>query len=117
MTDAPRYVYRLATPEEWIAAKKGGVVPTREIDKRDGYIHLSTRAQAIATANLHFADVEALLALEIPLAAIADQVKFELAPKRGDRFPHLYGVLRTGHVEQALKLTKTDSGFEFGDPS
>ena len=106
-------VYRLATPAEWIAAEEGGVVPTRDIDKRDGYIHLSTRDQVLETANLHFAGEPALMALEIPLRDIADQVKFELAPKRGEAFPHLYGVLTHDHVQRAIKLNKNESGFSF----
>ncbi len=112
---APEFVYRLASPEEWFAAEETGVVPTREIDKRDGYIHLSTREQALSTANIHFADAKELMALEIPLSTIAEQVKFELAPKRGEAFPHLYGVLRREHVRRAIRLVKTPAGFEFGE--
>ena len=58
----------------------------------------------------------ALLALEIPLMAIAADVKFELAPKRGERFPHLFGRLRAEHVSRALSLTRATDGFQFGDP-
>ncbi len=111
----PEFVYRLATATEWFAAQESGAVPTRDIDKRDGYIHLSTREQVIETATLHFADAEDLLALEIPFAGIADQAKFELAPKRGELFPHLYGALTAAHVARAIKLNKTDAGFRFGD--
>jgi len=110
-----QFVYRLATRDEWCAAEEGGAVPLRDIDRRDGYIHLSWREQIIETANLHFADVGDLLALEIPFAAIAPQVKFELAVKRGAAFPHLYGALQREHVARALKLVKTDKGFAFGE--
>ena len=75
---------------------------------------MSTRAQALETANLYFADCEDLLALEIPFSVIADKVKFELAPKRGEMFPHLYGRLRREHVARVLRLEKTESGFVFG---
>ena len=111
----PEFVYRLATPEEWFAAREIDIVPTRDIDKRDGYMHLSTGAQALETANIHFADADALLALEIPLERIAGDVKFELAPKRGEAFPHLYRALRASEVARALRLEKTDAGFRFGD--
>ena len=111
----PEFVYRLATATEWFAAQEVGVVPTRDIDKRDGYIHLSTREQVIETANLHFADAEDLLALEIPFAGISDQAKFELAPNRGELFPHLYGALTAAHVASAIRLNKTEAGFQFGD--
>ena len=111
----PEFVYRLASPEEWRAAEMSGVVPLREIDRRDGYVHLSTRAQVIETANLHFADAQDLLALEIPLEAVADEVRFEMAPKRGEAFPHLYGALRRDHVRRVLRMERSGDGFAFGD--
>lgn len=111
----PDFVYRLATLAEWRSAEESGVVPLRDIDERDGYIHLSTRAQVIDTASLHFAAEKDLLALEIPFELIAADVKFELAPKRGEAFPHLYGVLRREHVRSALKMEWSGKAFAFGD--
>lgn len=111
----PEFVYRLATPDEWLAAQANGVVPARDIDRRDGYIHLSTRGQALETARLHFAAAPALLALEIPFAAVAGDVRFEPAPKRGADFPHLYGVLRADHVARAIRLERDGERFRFGD--
>ncbi len=111
----PEFVYRLATAEEWAAAVKSGVAPTRDIDERDGYFHLSTRAQTLETARLYFADAEELLALEIPLHEIAAATKFELAPKRGEEFPHLYGALTVTQVSRAIRLLRTADGFVFGE--
>jgi uncharacterized protein (DUF952 family) len=111
----PEFVYRLATAEEWAAAVETGAVPTRDIDERDGYFHLSTRAQALETARLYFADAEDLLALEIPLDEIAVDTKFELAPKRGEMFPHLYGTLAATQVSRAIRLVQTADGFAFGE--
>lgn len=111
----PDFIYRLVTLSEWRAAQKQGVAPLREIDRIDGYMHLSMRDQVLETANLHFAGAEDLLALEVPFEGVAAEVKFELAPKRGELFPHLYGALRYEHVGRALKLEKTENGFVFGD--
>ena len=115
MKTAPQFVYRLATRTEWQAAQESGVVPERDIDTNDGYMHLSTKAQALETAAIHFAGVTDLLALEIPLANIANRVKFELAPKRGEEFPHLYDALRASDVARAIILVSCDSGFSFGE--
>lgn len=112
--DRPDCVYRLATAAEWYAAEETGAVPLRDIDDRDGYVHLSTRAQVIETANLYFAGADDLLALEIPIEAVAGAVKFELAPKRGEAFPHLYGRLVRNHVKRVLKMIETKNGFVFG---
>ncbi len=110
----PDAVYRLATADEWRITQETGVAPERDIDARDGYMHLSTRAQALETARLYFAGATDLLALEIPLSPIAAQVKFELAPKRGEEFPHLYGPLRLDRIARAIRLTPAGDGFAFG---
>ena len=111
----PEFVYRLATGAEWVEAQKTGRVPLRSIDEKDGYIHLSTRDQLLETARLHFADAKDLLALEIPLQPIASHVKFELAPKRGEEFPHLFASLKASDVKQALCLVSANDGFVIGD--
>lgn len=107
------HVYRLATLEEWRNAQGTGIVPKRDIDRRDGYMHLSTREQALETARLHFADETDLLALEIPMSAVENDIKFELAPKRGEAFPHLYAPLRVGDVARAIRLERDGDGFSF----
>ena len=115
MTGACQFVYRLASAQEWFIAQETGVAPTREIDELDGYMHLSTRDQALETARLYFAGATDLLALEIALDEIATQVKFELAVKRGEKFPHLYGALRTEHINRAIQLEPSNGGFKFGE--
>jgi uncharacterized protein (DUF952 family) len=111
----PEFVYRLASAEEWRVAQESGAVPGRDIDERDGYFHMSTRAQVLDTANLHFSGATDLLALEIPLKPIAADVKFELAPKRGEAFPHFYGDLSRDHVSAVIRLERSGAGFQFGD--
>lgn len=113
-TPSPEFVYRLATAAEWRAAQGSGVVPEREIDAKDGYMHLSTREQVLETARLHFAGADDLLALEIPLAPVAQDVKFELAPKRGEAFPHLYRTLRCEDVAAVISLERDGEAFRFG---
>ena len=112
---SPELVYRLASLEEWERAQETGAVPLRDIDEKDAYIHLSTETQVLETARLHFAGADDLLALVIPLAPIAEKVKFELAPKRGEAFPHLYGVLETSHVSSAVRLVREGEQFSFGE--
>lgn len=116
MTNASEheFVYRLATAAEWREAQVYGVVPKREIDVKDGYVHLSTRNQVLETARRHFAGASDLLALEIPLAPIANDVKFEIAPKREEAFPHLYRALRREDVAAVIPLEREGEAFRFG---
>ncbi len=109
----PEFVYRLASAAEWRTAQETGMVPLRDIDERDGYVHLSTREQVLETARLHFAAADDLLGLEIPLTLLSN-VKFEMAPKRGEAFPHLYGELRRCHVSAVIPLIRTGDHFSFG---
>lgn len=113
MTDAtpPEFVYRIIAAPDWAEAKKTGLVAYGELDRRDGFLHLSTRAQTLETAALYFKGQKDLFALEIPLAAIADAVKFEPAAARdGEKFPHLYGQLATGDVACAIRLLDDENG-------
>jgi len=113
---SPEFIYRLASAAEWRRARENGAVPKRDIDLKDGYFHLSTQEQALETARLHFAGVDDLVALEIPVAVVSDKLKFELAPKRGEAFPHYYGDLLAAHVVRAVRLKREGSAFSFGDP-
>lgn len=113
---SPEFIYRLASAAEWQRARESGAVPKRDIDLKDGYFHLSTREQALETARLHFAGADDLVALEIPVAAVSDKLKFELAPKRGEAFPHYYGDLSSAHVVRAIWIKRDGADFSFGEP-
>jgi uncharacterized protein (DUF952 family)/ribosomal protein S18 acetylase RimI-like enzyme len=63
-----------------------------EVDRRDGFIHLSTREQLARTAELHFAGETDLLLLHVDPVKLGAGLRWE--PSRGgDLFPHYYGEL------------------------
>ena len=109
----PDVVYKLVSAEDWRRAEREGVVAPSDVDRRDGFIHLSGPDQTLDTADRHFAEVRDVVALEVPLAAIAAAVRFEPAPKRGALFPHLYGVLETAAVSRVRPLVRVDGRFRF----
>lgn len=85
-------VYKITTRVAWAEAERTGVFTGAEIDLKDGYIHLSTAAQAAETARLHFRGREDLVLVGFEAEALGDQLKWE--PSRGGQlFPHVYGVL------------------------
>ena len=68
------FVYRIASQEEWDEAVKEGVYKGGDMDKADGFIHLSTAPQARFVASAFFADrsdLVLLTVLESKLAAAA----------------------------------------------
>lgn len=72
------------------------------IDRRDGFIHLSTREQVPGTIAAHFADAESgLVILEIDAASLPGELRWE-ASRGGALFPHLYGVLPMSAVQRTI---------------
>ena len=99
------YVYRLATEEDWAAAREAGELPWNAADERDGYFHLSRGDQAQETARRHYEGELGLLALAIPEAAVKAKLKDETNAD-GETFPHYYGRVGTDAVDHALRLTR-----------
>jgi uncharacterized protein (DUF952 family) len=96
-------VYKILTADAWAAARRAGRFDGAGIDLADGYIHLSTAAQAPETARLHFAGQAGLVLLRIDADALGAALKWE--PSRGGHlFPHLYGALDPALVEAATPI-------------
>jgi len=94
---APR-VYKILKADAWAAAERDSRFEGAGIDLADGYIHLSTAAQAPETARLHFAGQRDLVLLRIDAERLGAALKWE--PSRGGQlFPHLYGALDCALVE------------------
>jgi uncharacterized protein (DUF952 family) len=85
-------VYKIVAADLWQAAEDSGVFTGAGIDLNDGFIHLSTGAQARRTAALYFKGQRNLVLVAADGARLGDALKYE--PSRdGDLFPHLYGPL------------------------
>lgn len=85
-------LYKIIDADAWRKAVAAGVFTGAAIDLTDGYIHLSTAAQARDTARLHFAGASNLMLVAIDEAVVARVLKWE--PSRGGQlFPHVCGAL------------------------
>jgi uncharacterized protein (DUF952 family) len=97
------YAYKIVSRHEWDAAVSAGVFKGAAIDLQDGYIHLSTAAQAQETARRHFAGQEGLVLVRIDVARLGSGLTWE--PSRGgDLFPHLYGPLDPALAEAVTPI-------------
>ena len=104
------HVYKILPRHEWIAAQDAGSFTGSAIDLRDGYIHLSSAAQAAETARLHFRGQEALVLLKLRADDLGAALRWE--PSRGgDLFPHLYAALDPGQVLAAQPLELNVEGW------
>ena len=73
------FAYKVLTAEQFDQFKAEGVFKGAPVDLADGYIHMSTRAQAAETVAKHFAGQDRLVLLMIDLAPFGDAVKWEVS--------------------------------------
>ncbi|HET7410660.1 MAG TPA: DUF952 domain-containing protein [Paracoccaceae bacterium] len=104
-------VYKVLTLDEAAEFDQAGEAPLSPADARDGYVHLSTRAQLLGTMSRHFAGERAVRVLGADPGRLGEALRWE--PGRdGDLFPHLYGRLQAGHVVSGWLMGRGhDSGF------
>ena len=96
-------VYKLLTRPEWQAAREAGVYLGSALDLADGFIHLSTAAQAAETARRYFAGQTDLVLLTLEADDFAETLKWE--PSRGgDLFPHVYGPVDPARAKAVVDV-------------
>lgn len=105
-------LYKILPEAAWTAAAP--VVPWSDDDRRDGFLHLSTEAQVLETAQRHFAGRTGLVALEIDAGAVAPDLRWEKS-RGGALFPHLYGDLPRSAVIRTRPLAREGGRFRFAD--
>ena len=101
-------IYKVLTLDEWESAQNSGVIIT-ELDKKDGFIHLSTAIQLNATLSLYFSKEQSVVLLQIDHMQTHDQLRFEAPIPPGNRtssFPHYYGNLNTNFVSKIWHLNR-----------
>ena len=103
------FAYKVLTAEQFDQFKAEGVFKGAPVDLADGYIHMSTRAQAAETVAKHFAGQDRLVLLMIDLAPFGDAVKWEVS-RGGALFPHLYADLPMSAVAGKVILRLDEAG-------
>lgn len=85
-------IYKICTASEWHEAERAGCYRGSAVDRKDGFIHFSTAAQAPETASKWFAGQRDLVLVAVDGDVLGPRLKWE--PSRGGAlFPHLYGDL------------------------
>jgi uncharacterized protein (DUF952 family) len=95
--------------KDWEAAQEAGVYAPVSLEA-EGFIHCSTIAQVIGTANLFFKGQEDLLLLWIVEAKLDAEIRYEDLPGDGILFPHIYGPLNLDAVVDVRPLLTRDDG-------
>ena len=100
------HIYKILPREKWEQIKSGKTVPGSDVDDKDGFIHLSTKDETEKSASLYYKDEDAILAIEIKISALKDELKWEWSGSRKAWFPHLYGTLPTKAVTRVLDMER-----------
>jgi uncharacterized protein (DUF952 family) len=102
-------IYKILKRAEWEAAVRAGRFDGAAIDLADGYIHLSTAAQAQETARRYFAGQADLVLVRLDTEALGVAIRWE--PSRGgDLFPHLYAPLDCALAEAVSPIALDGDG-------
>jgi len=107
MTEHPKFAYKLLAPADAAVYERLKHTDT-ELDRTDGYVHLSTKAQLAETFDRYYEHEPWCLLLEVDLSFRSD-VRWE-ASRGGDLFPHIYGRLRLEDVQRRWLLKRDEDG-------
>jgi uncharacterized protein (DUF952 family) len=89
-------IYKILPRAEW--EKTGDAYTGSADDKRDGFIHFSTREQLPGTLAKHYAGQDDLVLLAVETKLLGAALKWEHARGRNADFPHLYAPLLKSHI-------------------
>ena len=84
-------IYKILTNSEWEEAKQLEYYEGSVLDRKDGFIHLSSREQLAETLAIHFKNQLGLRVLSYSTEDM-EELKWE-SSRGGQLFPHLYARL------------------------
>ncbi|MEK9645995.1 MAG: DUF952 domain-containing protein [Alphaproteobacteria bacterium] len=111
----PDFIFHICDISAWKLAKEIGHYGGSDLDRRDGFIHFSTREQVVDTAKLHLAGRRGLVLLEVDVKELGIALKWEKS-RNGHLFPHLYGKLPIKAVRNVHELHLGDGGIHIFPP-
>ena len=85
-------IFHICYASEWDNAIQRRPYLGSTQDKKDGFIHFSTKDQLFESANLHYAGKSGLVLLTVDSKSLGNALKWKKS-RKGKLFPHLYGPL------------------------
>ena len=77
--------------------------------KDEGFIHCCHLGQLQRVLRDHFSKAYAITLLVIDQTSIMTKIKYEPSPSTGQDYPHIYSVLDTSLVIEAIDITRHQS--------
>jgi uncharacterized protein (DUF952 family) len=105
-----RQILHITTKTLWNMAQGLGRYAAPSLAS-EGFIHCSTPAQVVATAERFYAGQHGLILLVIDSERIQAEVKYEAGTdKPGELFPHIYGTLNLDAVTRVVDFAPDSAG-------
>lgn len=103
-------IYHLTTDADWDRCKDDAVYAPLAFE-REGFIHSSTSAQLIKTANKHFKDHAEIWLLSINEYAEKNFIKYENLSGGTELYPHIYRKLPKTSIVGMIRVKKRSDGW------
>jgi uncharacterized protein (DUF952 family) len=101
-------ILHITSTEGWAEAKNLGSYRSNTLES-EGFIHCSTLAQVIGSANRFFKDRQDLVILIIEIDRVIPEIRYEGADPN-NLFPHIYGELNIDAVVGSIDLESDING-------
>lgn len=109
-SSADPLIYKIFTPDDWLALERGGTSQGSAHDRKDGFLHFSTAAQLAETLRVHYDGAGPLILARVPTHTLdPGSLKWETS-RDGALFPHLYAPLRRSQIDQHWPLSPDERG-------
>ena len=107
-------LHRIITLNDWVKAKRFYAFKRSAIDVESGFTHLSAHHQTRETLKRYFSPKQHPLVLEISIASLGVDLKWEHVSSRGEAMPHLYRSLRFDDLLGIRHVTFQTVGIHIG---
>jgi uncharacterized protein (DUF952 family) len=111
-------LFHALTIADWHLATTSGEVRPGSL-KTQGYVHLSTRAQATRVLPVVFGSNLDVVLLEVDEETLGSELRWEAADAaigahthEAEQFPHLYRALRVDEVQRVWMRSAFEEGIE-----
>ena len=106
-------IHHITTHTDWNAARAAGSY-TADSLVSEGFIHCSTAAQVVATANRIFKGRRDLILLSVDTNRVKPEIRYENLEDGTNLFPHIYGALAVAAVVAVHAFpSRADGTFEW----
>ena len=112
MTD---YLYKILPKSEWVEwqASPHTHLPLSDLDRQDGFVHLSELSQVLETCERYFKH-QSIVLLCLRKIQLKDAVKWEWVESRQMDFPHLFRPIHREDIAAIQRILWENGSAKLG---